>query len=185
MISLIVCIDKSNRIGLKDGQQLYNIKDDLKHFMQYTTERKNMIVGRKTYNEMLGRIKERNGRRFLVLSRTLEKLECSEDLLFRTFEELLQYCKDNDSEDYVVCGGAEVYTQFLMSGVVEHVERTLVELMSFSHHVRYVTLNLYCNDNIALIPQPETKRVVVGLDEHGWEICATICGYKVENNGKG
>lgn len=185
MISLIVCIDKTNRIGLKDGQQLYNIKDDLKHFMQYTTERKNMIVGRKTYNEMLGCIKKRNGRRFLVLSRTLEKVECSEDLVFRSFDELIQYCKDNDSEDYVVCGGAEVYTQFLKSGVIEYVEMTLVRLMSFSHHVRYVTLDLYCNGNNVLIPQEETRREIVAVDEHGNEISAVICGYKVENNGKG
>ena len=86
----IAVIDKNRAIG-KNGQLLYRIPSDLKHFKNETIGR-TIVMGRKTVESMPGG-KPLPGRTTLMLSRSLP------------FPEI--------PEDAIICGGAQIYDMFI------------------------------------------------------------------------
>ena len=68
MISAIVCADMNNGIGLNNGL-LVHIKEDMEHFKKITLEKKNVIMGRKTYESLPEKYRPLPGRKNIVLSR--------------------------------------------------------------------------------------------------------------------
>ncbi len=57
MFSLIAAIGKNNELG-KNGQLLFHISDDMKFFRQTTIGHK-VVMGRKTWDSLPGKLKER------------------------------------------------------------------------------------------------------------------------------
>ena len=107
----IVVVDRNLAIGRKGGL-LYHIPSDLKHFRRETLG-KTLIMGRKTLESMPGG-KPLKGRNTLVLSRSLPEGEFWRDgeffaRVFHDKAELMAF----SGRDAIVCGGAQIYSQFL------------------------------------------------------------------------
>lgn len=104
----IVVVDENWSIG-KDGGLLVHLSGDLKYFKQRTIG-KTIVIGRKTLESFPG-AKPLPGRPNLVLTRNPEyKPEGVQ--VFGSKEQLMEYIGD-DTEDIFICGGANVYEQFL------------------------------------------------------------------------
>ena len=105
MISLIVAVDKNGCIGL-DGKMPWHIKEELKHFKEYTWGKK-VLIGRKTF-EGLGKPLT-NRYHYLLTSKNIE-IETGE--IVTDLATLIDQFKNND-EELVVIGGAQVYKKVL------------------------------------------------------------------------
>ena len=69
-----VCALSNNRVIGKDNDLPWNLKTDLKHFREYTTN-KILIMGRKTF-ESIGR--PLPNRTNIIVSKTIQSLEVAE-----------------------------------------------------------------------------------------------------------
>lgn len=107
MISLIVAYDKNRLIG-KDGWMPWNIKEELKHFRDYTIN-KDLLVGRKTFE---GFKKPLPNRFHYVLTRS--ELECQSESVkvIHDINEVIEKYKNTESE-LVVIGGSQIYKEAL------------------------------------------------------------------------
>lgn len=102
-MKMIVAVDITNKeyaIGYKNNLQ-WHIPQDLKFFKEYTLG-KNIIVGRETYNG-LPPLKNRN---IFVLTRNKELID---NETYYSKDEIL---KMNINEDFIVCGGKQIYIEF-------------------------------------------------------------------------
>lgn len=104
MLSIIVAYDEMMAIG-KENQLLWHIKEDLAFFKE-TTLNHTIVMGRKTY-ESIGR--PLPNRKTIVLSNQSTRME---GVQVCTLEEVLKLYEKSDEEVFV-CGGAEIYRQFL------------------------------------------------------------------------
>lgn len=107
MISFIVAMDENRVIG-KNNQLPWHLPEDLKYFKKVTMGHP-IIMGRKTF-ESIGR--PLPGRENIIVTRqTSYKQEgCT---VLNSIEELLGYCAQNESEEYFVIGGAEIFKEIL------------------------------------------------------------------------
>lgn len=140
MIAGIVCAESSSNsnrwcIG-NDNNLIYHIKDDMKRFKQITMNNV-IIMGYNTYKSIKTRL---HGRRVIVITKSHEKElkdENEYNLSFKTFLSIQQslldtynivyvendvyslipkikYCdKFKLPYDFIVCGGSEIYKEFL------------------------------------------------------------------------
>ena len=118
MKELIIACGLDGAIG-KDNELLWNLKDDMKHFVN-VTKGKNVVMGRKTFESLPhGPLK---GRKNYVLSNT-HKMSYYDN---GTYVEFLTYDKfmKKDMADYVVIGGSQVYE--LLVANVDKMYMTLV-----------------------------------------------------------
>lgn len=106
MIILIACIDMNNGIGDANGNLLYHLPNDLKHFKD-TTFGKKIIMGRKTWDSLSK--KPLIGRENYVLSRDASFNPKGATVL-GSVEEVLEL---SETEDVYVIGGENVYNQFM------------------------------------------------------------------------
>lgn len=104
-ISLIVAIGKNNEIG-KDNKLLWNISEDLAWFKKHTIN-KTVVMGRKTF-ESIGRPLPK--RETVVLTRDSQyKYDGIE--VIRDLNNL--YTVNRLGTELMICGGAEIYEQFM------------------------------------------------------------------------
>ena len=105
-VSIIVAVDRAGAIGNR-GDQLYYIREDLRHFKELTMGHP-IIMGRKTF-EALPR-GPLPGRRNIVVTRQADfaalGAECASSL-----EAALELCAGQ--EEVFIIGGAQVYAQAL------------------------------------------------------------------------
>ena len=104
----IVVVDENWNIG-RDGGLLVHLSGDLKYFKQRTMG-KTMVLGRKTLESFPGG-KPLPGRPNLVLTRNPEYRPEGVQI-FNSKEELMTYLGP-DTDDVFVCGGENIYRQFL------------------------------------------------------------------------
>ena len=104
----IVVVDENWSIG-KDGGLLVHLSGDLKYFKQRTIG-KTIVIGRKTLESFPGG-KPLPGRPNLVLTRNLE-YQPEGVQVFNSKEQLMDHI-GTDTDDIFICGGANVYEQFL------------------------------------------------------------------------
>lgn len=107
MIILIACLGMDNGIGDSDGNLLFNIPQDMKHFRS-TTNGNIVVFGRKTV-ESLPKKKPLPNRRNILMTR--DKTNSIKG--FETVTEvsdILELAKDND---VYICGGGEIYKEFM------------------------------------------------------------------------
>lgn len=103
---LIACVDKNFGLGYK-GKLLFRIPEDLKNFRRLTLGH-TIIFGRKTLETLPNR-QPLDGRRNIVLSRTLEKISGAE--VVGSIAELFDVL-DVAEENFVI-GGAEVFNELI------------------------------------------------------------------------
>ena len=104
----IVVVDENWGIG-REGGLLVHLSGDLKYFKQKTMG-KSMVLGRKTLESFPGG-KPLPGRPNLVLTRNPE-YQPEGVQIFNSKEELMEYLGP-DTENVFVCGGENIYRQFL------------------------------------------------------------------------
>ncbi len=104
-LSIIVAIAKNNAIGL-NNKLIYWLPNDLKRFKSLTTGN-TIIMGRKTFESLpKGALPNR---RNIVLSRNGNPADFPGAELFRSLDETLEHCKD-ENEVFII-GGATLYTE--------------------------------------------------------------------------
>ncbi|KGF14384.1 dihydrofolate reductase [Peptostreptococcus sp. MV1] len=107
-IYMIVAMTKNTRaIGI-DGGMLYHLKEDLKYFKE-TTLNHTIVCGRKTYFSFPKR--PLPNRKNIILTRGSDDYENAYSL--HSKDEVIKYALDNPNEDIFICGGDNVYKQFM------------------------------------------------------------------------
>ena len=106
IISHVVALSNNNVIGV-DNDLPWNLKRDLLHFKEYTTN-KIIIMGRKTY-ESIGR--PLPNRINYVVSRTIDKIEGA--FVFDSIDGAIcdakAYCVEENLEEIIIIGGGFLF----------------------------------------------------------------------------
>jgi len=130
-INLIVATTENGVIG-KDGDMLWRMPADLKHFKHITTlgESNVIIMGRKTYDS-IG--KPLPGRTNYVVTRNRNKEETDyiNTEVFNTIEDALHQAQGLEyflklELDVHIIGGASIYEQVMKMDKVERIHHTLI-----------------------------------------------------------
>ena len=110
IISHVVALSNNRVIG-KDNDLPWNLKTDLKHFREYTTN-KILIMGRKTF-ESIGR--PLPNRTNIIVSKTIQRIEGAE--VFSDLKSALNKAKENcethDKNEIVIIGGGFLFNDTL------------------------------------------------------------------------
>ena len=110
IISHVVALSNNRVIG-KDNDLPWNLKTDLKHFREYTTN-KILIMGRKTF-ESIGR--PLPNRTNIIVSKTIQSIEGAE--VFSDLNSALNQAKENcetlDKNEIVIIGGGFLFNDTL------------------------------------------------------------------------
>ena len=110
IISHVVALSNNNVIGV-DNNLPWNLKTDLSHFKEYTTN-KVIVMGRKTY-ESIGR--PLPNRVNYVVSRTIDKIDGA--YVFNSIESAIKnakdYCNKNGLNEVVIIGGGFLFRDTL------------------------------------------------------------------------
>ena len=110
IISHVVALSNNNVIGV-DNTLPWNLKTDLSHFKEYTTN-KVIVMGRKTY-ESIGR--PLPNRVNYVVSRTIDKIDGA--YVFNSIESAIKnakdYCNKNGLNEVVIIGGGFLFRDTL------------------------------------------------------------------------
>lgn len=109
MLKLIVCVDKNNAIG-KDGELGFRLPSDLRNFQKLTTG--NVIVyGSKTLQSMGG--KPLPKRKNIIHTRDVSKIDGFKELGIDVETPLSLINRYYLTEDIYICGGGQIYTEYL------------------------------------------------------------------------
>ncbi|AKU79503.1 dihydrofolate reductase [Spiroplasma turonicum] len=106
MISLIWAQTRDNIIG-KDNNLPWNIKEEMKHFVNYTRG-KTVLMGRNTFESL--KIKPLPNRKNIVITSRPMELEYNDIVVCNNLKTVFENYKNKD-EELVVIGGAKVYTE--------------------------------------------------------------------------
>ena len=115
MIEMIVAMGLNREIG-KDNKLLWNLEDDMKHFVK-TTKGKNVVMGRKTFDSLPGG--PLKGRHNYVITRGLKHgiiVNQNTSVTYLTYEDFLAL----NLQDFIVIGGTEIYKLFIANTDIIH-----------------------------------------------------------------
>ncbi len=104
MFSLIAAIGKNRELG-KNGKLIFHLKDDMKFFRE-TTKSHKVVMGRKTWESLPGKLKNREN---IVISRNPVP---EADQSVNDLPDFINTHKDSGEEIFVI-GGGMVYFEFL------------------------------------------------------------------------
>ena len=112
MLSLIAAIARNRAIG-KDGQLLWQLPEDMRHFREITSG-KPLIMGRKTWESLPEKFRPLPGRLNIVVSRN-PQYHAAGAVLSASLEDALQQAARlaPGAAEIFVIGGAELYRQAL------------------------------------------------------------------------
>lgn len=105
-ITIIACIDMNNGLGDENGNLLFKLPKDMKHFKSVTSG-KVVVMGRKTWDSLPKKPLEK--RKNYILTRD-ESFNVEGAKVINSIDDVLTLSKTND---VMVIGGGEVYEQFL------------------------------------------------------------------------
>lgn len=105
--AIVAMTEKTNAIGI-NGDMLYHLKEDLKYFKE-TTQGHTIVCGRKTYFSFPKR--PLPNRKNIVLTRSEEKFDGA--ITMNSKEDIIDYALKNKNEKIFICGGDNVYRQFM------------------------------------------------------------------------
>lgn len=125
MINIIVAITENNAIG-KDNKLLFNLKKDLEHFKNITSNNI-VIMGRKTF-ESIG--KPLPNRVNVVLTKNLDTIFNYRDDI-HIFDDIADAIGEmqrtfNEKEIFII-GGAQIYRQALENDLVDRIYVTKIK----------------------------------------------------------
>ena len=107
-IYVIVAMTKKTRaIGI-DGDMLYHLKEDLKYFKE-TTLNHTIVCGRKTYFSFPKR--PLPNRKNIILTRGNDHYD--QAFTLHSKDQVAQYALNHPDEKIFICGGDNVYKQFM------------------------------------------------------------------------
>lgn len=104
MFSIIAAIGKNRELG-KTGQLLFHLKEDMRFFRDTTINHK-IIMGRKTWESLPGKLKNREN---IVISRRNFN---GPDYIFHDIKQCINKYQDYDEEIFII-GGGQIYSSFL------------------------------------------------------------------------
>ena len=104
MISMISSVGKNGELG-KGNKLIWHFKEDMKFFKE-TTMGHTVIMGRKTYESLPGKLP---GREMIVVS---TKAVDGDIQVISSINNIVDKYRDSDEEVFVI-GGASIYKQFL------------------------------------------------------------------------
>lgn len=104
MLSIIAAIGKNRELG-KGNDLVFHLKDDMKFFRETTSDH-TVVMGRKTWDSLPGKLKNRTN---VVISR--HEIEGADESI-SNIEAFIATNKDTDEEVFVI-GGASIYAAFL------------------------------------------------------------------------
>jgi dihydrofolate reductase len=107
IISMIVAIGKNREIGL-GNKMLWHVKEDFKNFKKVTMGH-HMLMGRKTF-ESIGR--PLPGRTTIILTRDKNYTQ-ADCLVVHSVDQGIALAKGRAETELFICGGANIYEQFL------------------------------------------------------------------------
>ncbi len=100
-----VAVSENNVIG-KNNDLPWHLPEDLKHFKELTLG-KTVVMGRKTYESIVARLKKPlPGRKNVVITRQKNFIVPPEVLVFNSIEEAIN---NLPSEDLYIIGGSEIF----------------------------------------------------------------------------
>ena len=108
MISLIAALASNRAIG-KDGQLLWHLPEDMRHFRE-TTRGKPVIMGRKTWESLPDSFRPLPGRHNIVISRNPAYVAPGATLVSSLNDAMREA---GAAHEVFVIGGAELYRQAL------------------------------------------------------------------------
>ncbi len=110
MIKMIAAIGKNGEIG-KNGNLIWHLPGDLKFFKKMTIGT-TVVMGRKTFNSLPGKLKER---KHVVLSASNNfNKEISDVEIFKDIEKLKEWAKlKAETKDIFIIGGSSLYNAFI------------------------------------------------------------------------
>jgi len=112
IVSHVVALSNNRVIG-KDNDLPWNLKTDLKHFKEYTTN-KILIMGRKTF-ESIGR--PLPNRTNIIVSKTIQSIEGAEVFsdLNSALNKAKESCETLDKNEIVIIGGGFLFNDTLFN----------------------------------------------------------------------
>lgn len=113
MISMIAAIDKNSGLGYRN-QLLTHLPNDMKRFKQLT-EGKVCVQGRLTYDSIVDKLgTSLPNRTNIVLTKNKKFNIHPSTFVFNSVKEVLkQYKNHNNSDELMIIGGSQIYTQFM------------------------------------------------------------------------
>lgn len=139
MIALIAAIAKNNCIG-KDGTLPWHIPEDLAHFKKLT-ERKTVLMGRKTWESLPKKYRPLPNRTNIVITRQNDYALPGGVLRYDSVDTALAA---HPNEDIMIIGGGEVFTQTINKAdtlYMTHVNQTVTACTAFFPPIN---LTLWC-----------------------------------------
>ncbi|KAI5958766.1 DFR1 [Candida margitis] len=120
-------------IGYK-GSLPWRLRKEMAYFRRVTTRtvdpslRNAVIMGRKTWESIPSKFRPLPNRLNVILSRSFENKIIDDDVLHaKSVQDSLRLIKDKNIERVYVIGGAEIYNEFIKSGLVDNVLLTEIE----------------------------------------------------------
>lgn len=107
MIILVACTDMNDGIGRDNGELLFDLPKDMKHFKSITTG-KHVVMGRLTWDSLP--VKPLPKRKNYVLTDNKNFEVDGNTKLVHSIEEVLELAKN---KDVYIIGGGHVYYQFM------------------------------------------------------------------------
>ena len=104
MISMIASVGKNMELG-KNNNLIWHFKEDMKFFKETTMGHK-VIMGRKTYESLPGKLP---GREMIVIS---TKFVDGDVQLVNDINRIVDKYKNSDDEVFII-GGASIYKEFM------------------------------------------------------------------------
>ncbi len=123
----------------RDSDQIstaWTSKEDKAFFRDRTKQAGVIVMGRKTF-ETIGRALP--DRLNIVLSRQPRPADLAEEIQWsnQTPQELLKYLEEKGHQEVAICGGQQIYSQFLEAGLINTLYLT-VEPVVFGNGVKFV-----------------------------------------------
>ena len=104
MFSIIAAIGKNRELG-RSGDLVFRIKDDMKFFRE-TTKGHKVVMGRKTWESLPGKLQNREN---IVISR---QDFTGPDQIIHDIDQFIADHKDTPEEIFII-GGGQIYEKFL------------------------------------------------------------------------
>lgn len=127
-IILIACADMNDGIGTADGNLLFNLPKDMRHFKS-VTKRKHVVMGRKTWESLP--VKPLPSRKNYVLTMN-EDYVAEGAAILGSVEEVMELAK---TEEVYIIGGGEIYYQFI--DVADEIIMTHVHTIDHNARVHF------------------------------------------------
>lgn len=121
-INIIAAIGKNRELG-KNGDLLWRIPEDTKHFKQLT-QGSTVIMGHSTWKSIPDRFRPLPDRRNIVISKD-KTLQLAGAEVCHSLKEAVDTAKSGSSSDSYIIGGAQIYAQSL--DIADYLYLTIID----------------------------------------------------------